>query len=158
MNTSAGTTTAEADFAWDPAERIFFIDVSGRSWTTEADVNAHFDRIVRLWQEWTGGVPTDMVAGYRGFTFDMRALGDVYRQRGQGVASTCFRGMNVLRWGLDDDPMLRTTQRIFAISTHRPSHIYSTRDEALEVLRGIRTGKVNVDLSPPPPPPAPAAR
>lgn len=150
MKTSAGTTAAEADFAWDPAERVFFIDVSGRTWTTEADVNAHFDRIDRLWSEWTGGVPTDMVAGYRGFTFDMRALGDVYRQRGQLVASTCFRGMNVLRWGLDDDPMLRTTQRIFAIATHRPSHIYSTRDEALEVLRGIRTGKVTVDLSPPP--------
>jgi hypothetical protein len=109
----------------------------------------HFDRIDRLWRDWTGGVPVDMVAGYRGFNFDMRALGDVYRERGQGVARTCFLGMSVLRWGLDDDPMLRTTQRIFAISTHRPSHIYSTREEAIDVLRGIRTGKVSVDLTPP---------
>ncbi|NOU30373.1 MAG: hypothetical protein HOO96_20930 [Polyangiaceae bacterium] len=141
IHESKGKNVNEADLAYDTELRIFFIDVSRRRWDTEAHLNAHFDRLIAAWKKWSG-VKCDMCAGYAGFQFDMTALGSLYRTRGQYVGTHCFD--RIVRWGLSDDPLMRTTQRSIALATHRPSHIYETKEEAVKVILGLRQGSITI--------------
>jgi len=131
--------------AYDPAEKIFFIDNSGIRWDTEDHIRDHFARIGVLQKKWAGGGPCDMIIGYVGFTFDMMKLGATYRELVIYAGTHYFK--NLVRWGLDADPLLRSTQRAFAIKTHRKSHIYSSKEEALAVLRGLRDGSITFDTT-----------
>ncbi len=87
IHESKGKNVNEADLAYDTELRIFFIDVSGRRWDTEAHLNAHFDRLIAAWKKWSG-VKCDMCAGYAGFQFDMTALGLTRRPAGNTWART----------------------------------------------------------------------
>lgn len=135
-------TVHEAELAYDTDERIFYNDLSGRRWESAEQLNAHFDRVEGAWKRWAGGRMCALCAGYEGFQFDMAGLGVLYRTRAQRALERCFDPM--VRWGLADDPLLRTTQRYVSMAAHRPSHIYGSKDEAVAVLRGLRKGTISL--------------
>jgi hypothetical protein len=136
----------EADIAFDTVEKIFFIDLSHRIWRTEDHVRGHFRRQGDLWLSWTGGSKCDLIVGFVDFKFDMAKLGTIYREHVVYVSKNHFN--LTVRWGLDGDTLLRSTMRALAVRTHKPSNIYSTRAEALEVLAGLRGGSVVIENDP----------
>ena len=69
-------------------------------------------------------------------------LGPVYRDLVIKAGKEYFK--NLARWGIED-PLLRSTQRAFAIKTHRASHIYATREQASEVILGLRAGTIELE-------------
>ena len=139
---SKGTSVHESFMGYDPADRIFFIDLTNVVWETEQHVRDHFARIGVLMKKWAGGGPQDMIIGYIGFKFDMVKLGPVYRDLVIKAGKEYFK--NLARWGIED-PLLRSTQRAFAIKTHRASHIYATREQAIEVILGLRAGTIELE-------------
>ena len=142
IHESKGRDAHEADLAYDADERIFYNDMSHKRWESPEHLNAHFDRVEAAWKRWAGNRMCAMCAGYEGFQFDMGRLGALYRARAQHALEQCFDPM--VRWGLADDPLMRTTQRSLAMAARRPSHIYGTRDEALAVIRGLRKGTIKL--------------
>ena len=64
---------------------------------------------------------------------------DYYAQQVKRVSEIC-KAITVVRYG--GDPLSRTSNRLISMKLHTPSNLYTTRDEALQVVRGLRSGKI----------------
>ena len=123
---------------YDPTEDILFIDTEGARVETRADIDALFEGILAEWRAICGGRKVYVVVGYDGFTINLRE-NDYYAERMS--ASVAQFAKAVVRYG--GDTLTRSAARIRGLKLQTPSNLYESRTQALQVVRGLRSGRLS---------------
>ena len=128
-----------------PAEDTMFVgNLANRTLSSEADVDRVFDEIRGFWRSHCGGRKVYCVVDYTGVEIPQRLQPHFAKRQREAVDTY---SITTVRWGAT--LVGRAALRAMAIKTHRPSNLYPTRDEALQVVRGIRVGRIKLDSSHP---------
>jgi hypothetical protein len=136
MSPRSHEAVSSVAFAFDAAEAIVFVDHPSRvRLETSVDVDAYFDAAVAYWRREARGERVYFVVSYDNFSSNPD-VSERYAERVREVLGECALG--ILRHG--GDVPQRTTARRVAIMLHVPSNLYQTREDAIEVVRGLRGG------------------
>jgi hypothetical protein len=127
-----------ARVTYEPGEEILFIDTAGLCIETKADVDALFDGIVESWRTQCKGRKVYALVAYDGFTVNLH-INDYYAERMHAAVSVFAK--TVVRYG--GNSLMRSGARLRGLKLHIPSNLYVSREEALEVVRGLRAGRVS---------------
>jgi hypothetical protein len=123
---------------YDAEEKILFVDhPTPVALETAADVDAYFDAAVAGWRRETRGERVYFVVSYEDFSAHL-SVSEAYAARVAALRAEC--ALNIVRYG--GDVPQRTTARRLAIMMHVPSRLYATREEAIQVVRGLRNGSI----------------
>ena len=101
----------------------------------EQKFHAYYDAIVEFWRKSCGGKKAWYVVDWNNFTA-MMTHNKVYAAGVKRVADEC--AITIVRFG--NDPLQRSAGHLVALKIHKPSHIYGSREEALEVIRQLGAG------------------
>ena len=104
--------------------------------TPEA-IAAYFEENRQFWREHCGGRKAYFVVDFDGQTVDT-AHQDFYAQCVKAAMDEC--SVTVVRYG--GKMLQRLASRMAAASLHVPSNVYNSREEALAVVRALRSGKM----------------
>ncbi|MGC4092796.1 MAG: hypothetical protein QM756_33915 [Polyangiaceae bacterium] len=125
---------------YDAAEKILFashprpVDLA----TREA-MAAYFEDGIRYWRRNCGGERVYIVVDYENLTTNLEEL-DFYASQVKRVVSEC--AITVVRY--NGSLLQRMASRMTAIKLHTPSKAYSSREEALSVVRGLKAGTISI--------------
>jgi hypothetical protein len=128
-----------ARVTYEPQDEVLFIDTAGLRIDTKGDVDALFNGIVEAWRAQCQSRKVYAVVAYDGFTVNLH-INDYYAERMHAAVSIFAK--TVIRYG--GDSLTRSGARLRGLKLHIPSNLYSSREEALEVVRGLRAGRVSV--------------
>ena len=128
-----------ARVTYDPIEDILFIDTAGARVETKADIDALFDGILADWRATCKGRKVYVVVAYDGFSVNLRE-NDYYAERMSAAVAVFAK--TVVRYG--GDTLTRSAARLRGVKLHSPSNLYESRSQALEVVRGLRAGRVSL--------------
>jgi hypothetical protein len=131
------TPTFHAEY--DPAENIVFVTFPGVYLETQEQIRAHFDRVIACWRALCNGRKVYYLVNYDGFSVNLRENA-YYAEQMNRVYEQC--AITSVRYG--GDSLQRTGARLYNMKLHRPSHLYSSREEALEVVRALISGEMTV--------------
>jgi hypothetical protein len=120
--------------AFELVEATVFVDHSSLvHLETSADVDAYFDTVVAYWRREARGERVYFVVSYDHFSSNP-AVSERYAERVRAMLTDCALG--IVRHG--GDVPQRTTARRLAIMLHVPSNLCETREDAIEMVRGLR--------------------
>jgi hypothetical protein len=125
---------ATAFYEYDPVENIVHVSFPDVKLESQAQIRAHFDRAVNFWREHCGGRKVYFVVNYDGITVNLRE-NDYYARQLKRVLECA---VTIVRYG--GDPLQRTAARLVHMKLHAPTRLYESREEALEVVRALRSG------------------
>jgi hypothetical protein len=125
---------------YDAAENIVYVTFPQVHLETAIQIREHFDRVIAFWKAHCKGKKVYYVVNYDGFTVNLRE-NDSYAQNMKRVADTC--AITIVRYG--GDSLQRTAVRLYNMKLHAPSRIYASRQEALEVVRAIKSGEMSIE-------------
>jgi hypothetical protein len=128
-----------ARVTYDPKEDVLFIDTAGVRAETRADIDALFAGIVTDWRAACNGRKVYVVVAYDGFFVNLRE-NDYYAERMS--AAVALFAKTVVRYG--GDTLTRSAARLRGLKLHTPSNLYESREEALDVVRALRAGRLSV--------------
>ena len=132
-----GFRTGRDLFADDRASRL--ID----ELRTRADIEGYFDEGILFWRQNCSGKKIYVVVDYNNLTSNPDEI-DFYATQVKRVISEC--AMTVVRH--NGGMLQRMNGRMTAIRLHTPSNTYSSLQEAIAVVRGLRQGTIR-SASPP---------
>jgi hypothetical protein len=127
--------------SYDPAENILFVTFPSVHLETRAEISRHFDYAYRFWLDNCGGRKAYYVVGYDGFSVNLRE-NEFYAEQMRPILEDC--AITVVRYG--GDALQRTGARLYNMKLHAPSRLYESRDEALAVVRALKSGEMRLDL------------
>jgi len=129
-----------AEWVHDPERQILFVSHPRPVvLTTRADIQAYFDDGIRYFHEHCGGKKAYVVVNYDNLTTNLDEL-DFYASQVKRVMDEC--AITVIRY--KGSLLQRMASRMIAIKLHTPSNTYSSLEEALEVVRGLKHGTISV--------------
>jgi hypothetical protein len=132
---------AHAELRYDKRENIVFIRFAeATELNTHAEISAHFQRVVSFWRTQAGGKKSYFVVDIDNITINMKEL-EFYAGETDKAHHEC--AITSVRYG--GSPLHRTLTRLAGMKIHRPSNLYATRDEAMAVVRALRSGEVRPD-------------
>ena len=125
--------------SFDPVDRILFVGFAGFRPKNEEEIARAFDVIERFWLLECRGQKLYAVVDYTDFALDV-TLTNAY--------ATCVKRA-VERYAITTvryttDLSTRATLRAVAVKSHLRSNLYSTREDAIAVVRGLRAQKVKL--------------
>ena len=123
----------------DSEKDVVFVEMRGMHLETQKDIRAFFDAIVAFWRARCGGEKVYFIVCYDGFSVNLRE-NEYYARQMKQCSDECAK--TVVRYGGDD--LQRSAARLRGMKIHSPSNLYATREEAIEVVRAIRTGAVSI--------------
>lgn len=126
-----------AHVSYDPTEDILFIETAGIVIDTKGDIDALFDGIVADWRRLCQGRKVYAVVSYDGFSVNLRE-NDYYGAKMS--ASVALFARTVVRYG--GDTLTRSAARLRGLKLHAPSNLYESRMEAIQIVRGLRAGRL----------------
>jgi hypothetical protein len=126
--------------SYDAAENIVHVTFPLVHLETRAEIGAHFDYAFRFWQEHCGGKKAYYVVGYDGFSVSLRE-NEFYAEQMRRIIDEC--AITVVRYG--GDALQRTGARLYNMRLHAPSRLYESREEALSVVRALKSGAMRLD-------------
>jgi hypothetical protein len=130
--------------SYDPAENILFVTFPSVHLETRAEISRHFDYVYKFWRDHCSGKKTYYVVGYDGFSVNLRE-NEFYAEQMRPILEDC--AITVVRYG--GDALQRTGARLYNMKLHAPSRLYESRDEALAVVRALKSGEMRLDLGSP---------
>jgi hypothetical protein len=134
-----------AIWSWDAAEKILFASHPQPTLLhTRADMQNYFDDGINYWRRHCGGERVYIVVDYENLTTNLDEL-DFYATQVKRVISQC--AITVVRY--NGSLLQRMASRMTAIKLHTPSNTYGSREEALSVVRGLRSGAISMQPAPP---------
>lgn len=107
--------------------------------TTRADIQAYFDDGIRYFREHCPGGKVYVVVDYDNLTTNLDEL-EFYAGQVKRVMDEC--AITVVRY--QGSLLQRMASRMIAIKLHTPSNTYGSREEALEVVRGLQRGTISM--------------
>ena len=132
-----------------PADDVLFVDnLKGKKFVKPEDVDAVFDAIDSYCRAHCAGRKVFCLVDYAGVSI-ASYLQPQFARRQKAAVDTY--SITTIRYGAD--LVARTTIRSLAIRIHRPSNLYESRSEAMQIVRGIRMGRIKLDSSHPAPQP-----
>src|SRR5262249_31752516 len=127
-----------ATLSYDRGENIVFISFDAPlELNTRDEIAAHFKRVVDFWRSNAGGHKSYFVVDFTNITINMAEIAFYAEQTGRAQEECAITSV---RYG--GNPLQRTLTRLAGMRIHRPSNLYQTRDEALSVVRALRSGEV----------------
>jgi hypothetical protein len=123
-----------AGFTYDAALDVVLVDLAGVRLETRADIDRHWERTVDWWKKGRKGEKAIYVVRYDGFALNLRES-DYYASRMQEALQVIAH--TVIRYG--GDPLQRSAARTRGVKIHMPSHLYTSLDEALDMVARIRS-------------------
>jgi hypothetical protein len=125
---------------YDPDENIVYVTFPKVHLETQGEIKAHFDRVVNYWRDNCRGKKVYYVVGFDGFTVNLRE-NDYYAAQMKRVLDQC--AITVVRYG--GDSLQRTAVRLYNMKLHAPSRLYESKEEAVNVVRAIQAGTVQIE-------------
>src|SRR5258706_8871504 len=127
-----------ATLSYDRAENIVFITFDAPlELNTRDEIGGHFQRVVEFWRANAGGRKSYFVVDFTNITINMSEIA-FYAAETDRAQEEC--AITSVRYG--GNPLQRTLTRLAGMRIHRPSNLYQTRDEALAVVRALRSGEI----------------
>jgi hypothetical protein len=127
-----------ATLSYDRENEIVFMSFAEREvLSTRAEIADHFTRVIAFWRANVAPKKAYFVVNFDNVNIDAAEL-DFYAEQTKRAHDLC--AIMSVRYG--GDPLQRTVTRLAGMKIHRPSNIYETREQALEVIRGLRAGLV----------------
>jgi hypothetical protein len=140
----ATVTTIEPAISYDRDEEIFFLDnFANTTFVDEHQVDRAFGDALRFWRTHASGRRVYIVVDYTGVVIDPKVVDYFARKRAESVSQFT---LGAVRYG--GDLATRTALRAMAVKTHIPSNLYATREDAIAIVRGLRSGRIEVGASP----------
>ena len=128
---------------YDPAENVVYVTFPRRvHLETKEDIRRHFADAYAFWRDCCGGRKAYYVVGYDGFSVNLQE-NECYGQHMRPIVEQC--AITVVRYG--GDALQRTGVRLYNMRLHAPSRLYESREEALEVVRAIKTGTMSIEAT-----------
>jgi hypothetical protein len=125
---------------YDPIENIVYVTFPQVHLETQEDICAHFAYAYRFWREHCGGRKAYYVVGYDGFSVNLRE-NQFYAEQMRPMVEEC--AITIVRYG--GDALQRTGARLYNMKLHAPSRLYESRDEAIAVVRALKSGEMRLD-------------
>jgi hypothetical protein len=130
---------AHAQLRYDKTENIIFISFpEATELNTPDEISAHFKRVVGFWRNHARGKKSYFVVDIDNITINMKEL-ELYARETDRAHQEC--AITSVRYG--GNPLHRTLTRLGGMKIHRPSNLYATREEAMAVVRALRSGEVS---------------
>jgi DNA-binding helix-hairpin-helix protein with protein kinase domain len=133
MITERGDTV---HLCYDSAENILYFTFPGVVLETVAEIEAHFGRCVSFWKRHCEGRKVYCVVDYDGVDVNVKLTGAYAKHMKRilefAIAVVCYGGSS----------LQRTVVRLASMKLRAPSRLYATRDEALQVVRAVKSGKM----------------
>jgi len=127
---------------YDAAENIVHVRFPKVHLETREDIRTHFDRVFGYWRDHCRGRKVYYVVNYDGFTVNLRE-NDFYAQQMRRIVEEC--AITVVRYG--GDPLQRTAARLFNMKLHAPSRLYGSHEEAMAVVRALKSGEMQIEAT-----------
>jgi hypothetical protein len=134
---AAGATVFQT---FDPVENIVYVTFPTIHLETQADIRAHFDKVIAFWKDKCRGKKVYYVVGYDGFSVNLRE-NDYYGQQMRRVVEQC--AITIVRYG--GDSLQRTAARLYNMKLHAPSQLYESREEAVAIVKAIQGGEMAIE-------------
>jgi hypothetical protein len=132
---------AQAQLRYDKNENIMFISFAEPTeLNTPEEIAAHFKRVVSYWRQHARGKKCYFVVDIDNITINMKEL-EFYAGETDKAHQEC--AISSVRYG--GNPLHRTLTRLAGMKIHRPSNLYATREEAMAVVRALRSGEIRPD-------------
>lgn len=130
--------------SYDPVENIVYVTFPNVHLETRADIRVHFAYAYNFWVDNCSGRKAYYVVGYDGFSVNLRE-NEFYAEQMRPILEDC--AITVVRYG--GDALQRTGARLYNMKLHAPSRLYESRDEALAVVRALKSGEMRLDSQSP---------
>jgi propionate CoA-transferase len=127
------------NLSFDRDEQILFVEFRGVRLDTREQVEAAFNAVRSFWRQHCGGRKVYALIDYANFHLRPE-LTDFYAQCVARIVDECT--ITTVRYS--DDIAVRATMRVVGMKIHRPSNLYSSLAEAIEVVRGLRANRIVV--------------
>ncbi|HEY2747267.1 MAG TPA: hypothetical protein VGL86_21745 [Polyangia bacterium] len=132
---------AAAELRYDKGENIVFIRFAEPTeLVTHKEIAAHFERVVTFWRRHARGKKSYFVVDIDNININMKEL-EFYAAQTDKAHHEC--AITSVRYG--GNPLHRTLTRLAGMKIHRPSNLYATREEAMDVVRALRAGELRPD-------------
>jgi hypothetical protein len=129
---------AAATLSYDHWDNVVYISFDEPTeLNTPAEISEHFERVVEFWRAEAGGRKSYFVVDIGNITINMAEM-EHYACETDRAQAEC--AITSVRYG--GNPLQRTLTRLAGMKIHRPSNLYQTREEALEVVQALRSGAV----------------
>jgi len=126
---------------YSATDKIVFVSFpEGFYVATRQEIGDMFDDVIGFWRAKCRGQRVYYVVDYTNHTSNL-AENDFYAIQVKRVLDEC--ATTIVRFG--GDPLTRTGSRLRGMKLHVPTHLYSTKEEALTVVRALREGQMTVD-------------
>ncbi len=127
-----------ATLSYDADENIVFVGFDEPvELNTRDEIAAHFERVIDFWRANAGGRKSYFVADFTNVTTSMQEIG-FYAEQTKRAHEEC--AIASVRYG--GNPLQRTLTRLAGMRIHQPSNLYQTREEAMAVVRALRSGEL----------------
>lgn len=120
-------------------ENIIYVTFPLVHLETQAEIRAHFDRVVDFWKANCRGKKVYFVVGYDGFSVNLRE-NDFYAQQMKRVVDCAI---TIVRYG--GDALQRAGARLYNMKLHTPSRLYESREKALAIVKALQSGEMSVE-------------
>jgi hypothetical protein len=126
-------------FSYSAETEVFFVgNFANTTFDTKQKIDRAFADSLRYWKTHCGGKSVYCVIDYTGTFIDPK-LTEYFGARRNIIAKYMT---TTVRFGAN--PGTRATLRSLAITTHSPSNLYESRQEAIAVVERIRRGEVQI--------------
>jgi hypothetical protein len=127
-----------ATLTYDRAQNIVFMSFpEPEELSDRAAIAAHFRRVCDFWRANAGGKKSYFLVNLENITIDAVQLA-FYVEETRKAHDLC--ALVSVRFG--GNSLQRTVTRLAGMKIHRPSNIYETKEEALEVVARLRRGEI----------------
>ena len=125
---------------YDADENILYVTFPKVHLETKEEIRAHFDQSYAYWRNNCGGKKVYYVVDYDGFSVNLRE-NEFYAQQMRPILEDC--AITIVRYG--GDALQRTGARLYNMKLHSPTQLYDSREEAVRVVRALKSGKMTID-------------
>jgi hypothetical protein len=123
--------------SYDPVENIVFVTFPKVHLETKAEIEAHFAQAYAFWRDTCGGQRAYYVVGYDGFSVSL-CENEYYAQQMRPIVERC--AITIVRYG--GEALQRTGARLCNMKLHAPSQLYVSLEQALSVVRALKSGEM----------------
>jgi hypothetical protein len=132
-----------AELLYDPAANILHVShPQPVNLETAELISEYFRDVMSFWRQTCGGRKAYFLVSWQNVSTNLLES-SVYAECVREVADNA--ALVIVRYL--GEPLQRAAGRLVALKLYRPSHIYSSREEALEVIRGLQSGEVSFAAS-----------
>jgi hypothetical protein len=127
-----------AILSYDRAKNIVFMHFAvAEELQTKKEIGDHFARVIEFWRAEATGKKAYFVVDLENITINPQEL-EFYAEESKRAHALC--ALVSVRYG--GNPIQRTLTRLAGMKIHRPSNIYETKEEAMEVVRALASGQI----------------